>query len=72
MEILLFAMTVAVSLVGFLLARELNRTSEEIKLLRQDVFRISVDLAKLQTRLDDLVWRIFVAFNAVSKERLVK
>jgi hypothetical protein len=55
MEILLFAMTVAVSLVGFLLTRELNRTSEEIKLLRQDVFRISVDLAKLQTRLDDLV-----------------
>ena len=55
MEILLFAATVAVSLVGFLLARELNRTSEEIKLLRQDVFRISVDLAKLQTRLDDIV-----------------
>ena len=55
MEILLFAMTVAVSLVGLLLARELNRTSEEIKLLRQDVFRISVDLAKLQTRLDDIV-----------------
>ena len=72
MEILLFAMTVAVSLVGFLLARELNRTSEEIKLLRQDVFRISVDLAKLQTRLDDIVWRIFVAFNAVSEGRLVK
>ena len=55
MEILLFAATVAVSLVGFLLARELNRTSEELKLLRQDVFRTSVDLAKLQTRLDDLV-----------------
>lgn len=55
MEILLFAATVAVSLVGFLLSRELNRTSEELKLLRQDVFRISVDLAKLQTRLDDLV-----------------
>ena len=55
MEILLFAATVTVSLVGFLLARELNRTSEELKLLRQDVFRISVDLAKLQTRLDDLV-----------------
>ena len=55
MEILLFAMTVAVSLVGFLLARELNRTSEEIKLLRQDVFRISVDLAKLQERLDGLI-----------------
>ena len=72
MEILLFAMTVAVSLVGFLLTRELNRTSEEIKLLRQDVFRISVDLAKLQTRLDDIVWRIFVAFDAVSGERLVK
>jgi hypothetical protein len=55
MEILLFAATVAVSLVGFLLTRELNRTSEELKLLRQDVFRMSVDLAKLQTRLDDLV-----------------
>jgi hypothetical protein len=40
--------------------------------LRQDVFRISVDLAKLQTKLDDIVWRIFVAFNAVSEGRLVK
>jgi len=55
MEILLFAATVAVSLVGFLLSRELNRTSEELKLLRQDVFRLSVDLAKLQTRLDDII-----------------
>ena len=40
---------------GLLLARELNRTSEELKLLRQDVFRISVDLAKLQERLDGLI-----------------
>jgi hypothetical protein len=55
MEILLFAATIAVSLVGFLLARELNRTSEELKHLRQDVFRIGIDLAKLQTRLDDLI-----------------
>jgi hypothetical protein len=55
MEILLFAATVAVSLVGFLLARELNRTSEELKHLRQDVFRLSVDLAKLQERLDGLI-----------------
>ena len=55
MEILLFAATVAVSLVGFLLTRELNRTSEELKYLRQDVFRLSVDLAKLQTRLDEVI-----------------
>lgn len=55
MEILLFAATIAVSLVGFLLARELNRTSEELKHLRQDVFRLSVDLAKLQERLDGLI-----------------
>jgi hypothetical protein len=55
MEIFLFAATVAVSIVGFLISRELNRTSEELKQLRQDVFRLSVDLAKLQTRLDDLI-----------------
>jgi len=55
MVVLLFAATVAVSFVGFLLYNKPNRTSEELKLLRQDVFRLSVDLAKLQTRLDDLV-----------------
>jgi len=55
MEILVFAATVAVSAFGFLISREMNRTSEELKLLRQDVFRLSVDLAKLQTRLDDLI-----------------
>ena len=55
MEILLFVITLCVLLVGFLLARQIKQTSEDIKLLRQDVFRISVDLDKLQTRLDDLV-----------------
>jgi len=55
MEILVFAGTVAVSAFGFLISREMNRTSEELNLLRQDVFRLSVDLAKLRTRLDDLV-----------------
>jgi hypothetical protein len=55
MESWLFAATVAVSIVGFLISRELNRTGEELKQLRQDVFRLSVDLAKLQTRLDDLI-----------------
>jgi len=72
MEILVFAATIAVSAFGFLISREMNRTSEELKLLRQDVFRLSVDLAKLQTRLDDLIWRIFTTFDAVSWERLVK
>ena len=55
MEILLFVITLCVLLVGFLLARQIKQTSEELKLLRQDVFKISVDLDKLQTRLDDLV-----------------
>ena len=55
MEIFVFAATIAVSAFGFLISREMNRTSEELKLLRQDVFRLSIDLAKLQTRLDDLI-----------------
>ena len=32
MEILVFAGTVAVSAFGFLISREMNRTSEELKL----------------------------------------
>jgi hypothetical protein len=51
-EWIFFGATVLVSVTGFLISREINRMGEEIKHLRQDVFRLSVDLAKLEERLD--------------------
>jgi|LauGreDrversion4_2_1035121.scaffolds.fasta_scaffold358178_1 hypothetical protein len=54
-EWIFFGATVLVSVTGFLISRELSRVSEEIKHLRQDVFRLSVDLAKLEERLDSII-----------------
>jgi hypothetical protein len=54
-EWVFFGATILVSATGFLVSRELNRMGEEIKHLRQDVFRLSVDLAKLEERLDSII-----------------
>jgi hypothetical protein len=54
-EWIFFGATVLVSATGFLISREINRMGEEIKHLRQDVFRLSVDLAKLEERLDSII-----------------
>jgi len=54
-EWIFFGATVLVSVTGFLISRELSRVSEEIKHMRQDVFRLSVDLAKLEERIDSIL-----------------
>ena len=54
-EWIFFGATVLVSVTGFLISRELSRISDEIKNQRQDVFRVSVDLAKLEERLDSII-----------------
>jgi hypothetical protein len=54
-EWIFFGATILVSATGFLISRELSRTSEELKHVRQDVFRLSVDLAKPQERLDSII-----------------
>ena len=58
-EWIFFGATVLVSATGFLISRELSRVSDELKHLRQDVFRLSVDLAKLEERIDSILQRIF-------------
>jgi hypothetical protein len=54
-EWIFFGATILVSVTGFLISRELSRVSDELKHLRQDVFRLSVDLAKLEERLDSII-----------------
>jgi len=54
-EWIFFGATVLVSATGFLISRELSRVSDELKHLRQDVFRLSVDLAKLEERIDSIL-----------------
>jgi hypothetical protein len=55
MELLLFLTAVTLIVIGLVIYSKVKDASDELKLLRQDVFKVSVDLAKLQTRLDDLV-----------------
>ena len=55
MELVLFITAVALVLIGLVNNRKLKDNSDELKLLRQDVFKVSVDLAKLQSRLNELI-----------------
>ena len=55
MELLLFFTAVTLIVIGLVIYSKVKDASDELKLLRQDVFLLSVNLAKLQTRLNELV-----------------
>jgi hypothetical protein len=55
MQLLLFFTAVTTIVIGLVIYSKVKDASDELKLLRQDVFKVSVDLAKLQSRLNDLI-----------------